>query len=340
MVKIGRASTAKTNKALRSKALLCLLSVAGMVALLMLVGERARLAESFSLLDGILAPTTTSSDALETYSLVQTHAIPQTSAQRCPPKSWYQVRKDKKSQMKEDSILFENHFNGFCNGTYIEMGAVDGLTFSNSYLWNKQFGFQGLLIELIPEKFEQCRENRPNELAVVNAAVCNQKQDVHIVEVKKWGGLVNGVWEFASEEYRKKVWPKIKDPSPLKTVPCWPMADILDQHLAKEPRVARLQLAAGAADGTGNDQSIHYFFDFFSLDVEGAEFSVLQSIDWSRTAFGVLFVESVYKNQSEERTDTITKFLTEKGYTFIGEKNGSLWYQHKDYQKIYDAVKQ
>ncbi|KAL3908158.1 MAG: hypothetical protein SGILL_008589, partial [Bacillariaceae sp.] len=266
----------------------------------------------------------------------QAHVIPHTSAQRCPRKSWHQVRKDKKSQMKEDSILFENHFNGFCNGTYIEMGAVDGLAFSNSYLWNKQFGFQGLLIELIPEKFEQCKVNRPDELAVVNAAVCNQKQDVHVVEIKKWGGVVNGVWEFASEEYRKKVWPKIKDPSNLKTVPCLPMADIFDKHVAKEPRVARSQLTGNPDDGTGN--KVHYFFDFYSLDVEGAEFSVLQSIDWTRTAFGVLFLESVYKNQSEDRTNTITKFLNEKGYKFLGEQNGSLWYQHKDYEKIYDAV--
>jgi len=43
---------------------------------------------------------------------------------------------DLRSQSKEDELLLV-FFNGLCNGSYIEMGALDGVTFSNSWVFNK-----------------------------------------------------------------------------------------------------------------------------------------------------------------------------------------------------------
>lgn len=50
-----------------------------------------------------------------------------------------------KSQMAEDQKLMK-WFGTLCGG--IEMGALDGVTFSNSYVFNKLLGYKGVLIEL------------------------------------------------------------------------------------------------------------------------------------------------------------------------------------------------
>jgi hypothetical protein len=40
-----------------------------------------------------------------------------------------------------------------------------------------------------------------------------------------------------------------------------------------------------------------FYFDFFSLDVEGAEYKVLKSIDFDQVGFGVVLVEADEHNQ-------------------------------------------
>ena len=58
-------------------------------------------------------------------------------------------------------------------------------------------------------------------------------------------------------------------------------------------------------------------FDFFSLDVEGAEMSVLESIDFDRTAFGVVLIEADEHN--EMKNLAMRQFLELRGYTFLCE---------------------
>merc|ERR1712032_1523451 len=77
-----------------------------------------------------------------------------------------------KSQHEEDRVLLQ-WFNGLCSGTYLEMGALDGVTYSNSYFFNRVLNWTGLLVELGPHHFVRLKENRPHELAVVHAGVCD-----------------------------------------------------------------------------------------------------------------------------------------------------------------------
>ena len=58
-----------------------------------------------------------------------------------------------------------------------------------------------------------------------------------------------------------------------------------------------------------------YHINFFVLDVEGAEMSVLTSLDWARFSFDVLAIESQY---SSEDNDAIQRFLSDRGYDIWG----------------------
>ena len=52
--------------------------------------------------------------------------------------------------------------------TYLEAGAYDGITQSNTLILNQKLGWRGLLVEPVPQFYRSCIENRPNDM-VVNA---------------------------------------------------------------------------------------------------------------------------------------------------------------------------
>ncbi len=74
-----------------------------------------------------------------------------------------------------------------------------------------------------------------------------------------------------------------------------------------------------------------HHFNFFVLDVEGAELAILSSLDWSRTSFDVLCVETL---GSAESNSNITQLLSEQGYLRwehpTGDRNS--WYIRRGFQ--------
>jgi len=213
------------------------------------------------------------------------------------------------SQSTEDQQLLE-YFNGLCGGTYIEMGALDGLRYSNSFVFNKAFDWKGLMVELTPPSFKKLQVNRPNELALVNAAVCSDRQTLHYHE-HPFNGAVSGVWEFATPSFRTRYWPTVKVED-LVEIQCQPLQDIIDQHVTVE------------------------YFDFLSLDIEGAELSALKSVEWTRVGFGIIVVEADEHNVRKNLA--LRTFVESKGYVFLKDYNRSYWFANKNFASIYEKV--
>jgi len=256
---------------------------------------------------------------------------PLTSADIAPhaPSSWTprtsaRICRDDKNIPKLDASMFQSQqgedvlllkwFGKLCEGTYIEMGALDGLRFSNSYVFNKGLNWTGVLIEASPQNFQEMAANRPKEIARVHAAVCQESQTVHWVTSDSVA--VNGIFEFAAPSFRKKWWGDNDKALLAESTPvhCSPLQDLLAQHVV-----------------VGYDQ--HYYFDFFSLNVEGAEFQVLKSIDFSRTGFGIIFLEA--DKHDILKNDVARMFLEEKGYRCQGKAGGSYWFLHPAFHDIY-----
>ena len=244
--------------------------------------------------------------------------LPSTKAYRCAAKTVEQVKDNLQSQQGEDLELL-SHFNGLCGGSYIEMGALDGKTFSNSWLFHREFYWKGVLIELDADNYQKLERNRHKELFTTRAAVCAANQTVHYVSGHE---AVNGVWEHASAAFRQRWWPDIESPQDLETLTCIPLQQLLDNHLQ---HVVQQQQSHGL-----------FFFDFFSLDVEGSEWAVLQTVDWDKTSFGIIVVEAP-DNKGVER-NAIVSYLQRQGYKYLGEKNNSLWFLNGNFHEIYKKV--
>lgn len=233
-----------------------------------------------------------------------------TRATPCAVTSIDAVKEFARSQYLEDKHLFSSFFSGLCGGSYVELGGLNGVRFSNTYMFANAMNWTGVLLELSPTKFKELQVNRPNDVTV-NAAVCGKPRTLHWVENKKTPAT-SGVWEFSSQSHREKWWP----------------GRTIDKATPVECRGLGELLETNAPDME--------FFDFLSLDIEGAEFEAIQSIDWNRHGFGVIVVEANERNPRKNMA--VQSYLVDHGYQFLYSEKKSDWFVSKDFYRIYQDV--
>eukprot|EP00889_Picochlorum_renovo_P005493 jgi/Picre1/32523/NNA_007869.t1 len=155
--------------------------------------------------------------------------IERSSVRKCNAgqRNFSEYRRFSKSQQGEDVFLW-NYFGDMCGGSYIELGAIDGVVLSNSFIFNKALGWSGILVEASPVNAANLMNNRPDDICV-NAAVCNITGVVHYVE----GGAVGGIWEFMADSFRSK-WHQGKNLSDMSEIPCAPLSEIVRNQTKKK----------------------------------------------------------------------------------------------------------
>src|SRR5258708_38179491 len=92
-------------------------------------------------------------------------------------------------------------FIDFDNGIFVEAGANDGETQSNTAYFARHRGWRGLLIEPIPDLAQRCRVTRP-ESVVENCALVPAGVDGRSVPMTYCGllAVVDGGWGGPAEE--------------------------------------------------------------------------------------------------------------------------------------------
>ena len=199
----------------------------------------------------------------------------------------------KKNYKKNNlDIQLEKYLN-FPNGFFIELGAHDGITQSNTYYYEKKKNWRGILIEPIPKLFKICKKNRAEK----NYFFCNacvgfdyEKEDVKLI----YSNLKTTSVDLTSDIYRKK---HLANPE-------LNFFEKQSNFLAKAKTLNSILLESNAPN----------IIDFFSLDVEGAEFEVLNGIDYNKFNFRYIIVET-------DQFDKLKKFLTNKKYKFVKKFN-------------------
>lgn len=168
-----------------------------------------------------------------------------------------------KGQEGEDVYVYNHFFNPEVRYTsryetnyFVELGALDGIRFSNSYYFEKELSWGGVLIEGETLNYVKLEENRMGEEVVtVHAGICKDPTILHLF----------GTGPMAAKEVVENM------PSAQKTrrtsVICLPMQDLLNQHPAMD------------------------HIDFYSIDIEGAELDVVTTHDWDSMPVGVVVIE-------------------------------------------------
>jgi FkbM family methyltransferase len=192
------------------------------------------------------------------------------------------------SQIGQDLAVL-NYYNKKRNGYFVEVGASDGIAFSNTYLLEKDFDWKGICVEANPIKFKQLCRYRPTAVCVENAVFSHSgmrvKFDVNFFD------LLSGISSYVSK--KKKRWvTDFKNSSSEISVTTISLTDLLSN--ANAPA----------------------FIEYLSLDTEGSEFEILKTHDFSKYKFGLIDVEH---NFIEPTRTNIRNLLTSNGYQYIGE---------------------
>jgi FkbM family methyltransferase len=209
------------------------------------------------------------------------------------------------AQDKEDFYLILRHYANLMlpmprRGLFMEIGALDGTKFSNTRTIERVFGWRGVLVEPSPGQYKILSSNRPDNI-LAPFAMCSKVQQVHYVMGDPGDAAVNGIAEFMPETFRQRWHPNLNmaDLSAHPVIQCLPLRNVLE--------------TVGITH-----------FDFFSLDVEGAEFEVLKTLDLTKVTFDVVLVESDTHNPT--KNEAVRDLLEANGYTFRGNHLRSDWF--------------
>jgi FkbM family methyltransferase len=215
------------------------------------------------------------------------------------------------SQHLEDIFALKVFFPKRLHGFFLEMGALDGVSLSTTHFFEKYRGWKGLLIEANPRLFHTLCSNRRCSTAV-NAAVCSDTKIVHFVapQNQKVEGIhgkscnneaIGGIVEFASARFKSLWWSSSKHRSKLTVhkVQCYPLSSILER------------------------QNITHI-DLFTLDVEGGELSVLQTIDFKKVTIDIFSIETDGHNPIKDAA--VSHLLQANGFIVFTVFEVNTWY--------------
>jgi hypothetical protein len=197
---------------------------------------------------------------------------------------------DQQSQGGQDRFLWERLFEKADpgeDGFFVEFGARGGVYDSNTYFFEKQKRWHGLLLEAVPGEQKSIGSDRPRA-AALDGGVCETDSKVRFGAAEKgWSGR-------------------------------------LDQYDSKRARVAGLTAATFEAACFTLATLCDLFgvrrIDYMSVDTEGSELLALRGFPWKAVDVGVVGVEVVTGNaERAAKQAELYAYMASVGYAVFAE---------------------
>lgn len=186
------------------------------------------------------------------------------------------------SQIGQDQYYIEHIINSKRGGRFLDVGAHDGIRTSNTYALEKYLGWTGICIEANTALVEECRQNRPGS-QVIEAAVWSEEKTVIFEHPHSGNDFLSRIGGLAIND---NYFPN-------------DFTSTIDVQMVAKP----------LKDLIGSGEQ---YFDYFSLDIEGAELEALKGIDWNQTSFGYIAIEYGHRELFKKEIEV---FMKTCGYT-------------------------
>eukprot|EP01031_Cornospumella_fuschlensis_P042130 gene42130-51445_t len=187
-----------------------------------------------------------------------------------------------RAQDQEDVWLYENWFYGMKNGVIMESGALDGVLYSNSLMFESFANWTAIHVEADPSNYQRLKGNRERAINI-HGALCSEPCLLHYSSL---GVIpVRGFVELMSPSFLKKwhgpIYYNRTSIDELPTVQCLPTKVLFEELNVKH-------------------------IDIWILDVEGAEESVLRGTDFNSVRINAVAMEcDMHDNTKNERKTSI-----------------------------------
>ena len=166
------------------------------------------------------------------------------------------------SQAGQDKVIKNHFFPNKKNGFFLEIGAFDGIEGSNCFHFEKFLNWNGIAFEPSKVQYEKLKKNR--NCKILNKAMSNSIVEVDFVEVIEGLTQMSGI---RNENYTAE--------------------KIINNSTQSKTEISKIVT-------TTFDQEVpsHQEIDYLSIDIEGGELSVLETIDFKKYTIKVVSVEN------------------------------------------------
>lgn len=198
------------------------------------------------------------------------------------------------SQNNQDKYLEEEIFKGYKNGFFVDVGAHDGLSINNTLYFEKNNNWTGINIEPINDVYNKLIINRPNCINL-ECAITNNEGEEKFMRVSGYSEMISGLVNDYDYRHMIRLNDEINENGgniDIVDVKTYKLETIFDKYNIKT-------------------------VNFLSIDVEGAEFNVIKSINFDKVFIDIIIFENNYKDTSVE----IVKYLKQKGYYMLCSEN-------------------
>jgi FkbM family methyltransferase len=196
------------------------------------------------------------------------------------------------AQEGEDLIL-ARIFEGKPTGTYVDVGAHHPQRFSNTYLLYKR-GWRGVNIDATPGSMRLFRLVRPRDINLeVGVTAMVEDRDFYLFNEPALNTF-DGERARSLESSRYRI-------ESVRRVRCAPLSEIL-----REQKIMNV--------------------DLLTIDAEGFDFEVLQTLDWDVTQPHVVLIEQFSRDMEGLVGTESHRYLHDRGYRLIAKTWNSVFY--------------
>jgi hypothetical protein len=222
-----------------------------------------------------------------------------------------------RAQDKEDIYALENWYWNYQNGVILESGALNGIEFSTSLMFEKYLNWKTIHIEASPDSFHQLKNNRPNSINI-HAALCNQTKTLHFLNNR--GNLaVSGIYEYLKESFiemwHAEFYKKFKEGKirieDLPTIACVKL-----EALLKVLNIYHIDIWVLDVEGI---IIIIILIIILIVTIQGAEFDIIKSsIDFNKININTIIIEC--EGRQGDNDAGLIQYMDNVNYNCIKEK--------------------
>lgn len=204
------------------------------------------------------------------------------------------------SQEGEDLIL-RRFFEGKSKGFYVDIGAHHPKRFSNTYLFYIR-GWNGLNIDAMPGSMKSFQEDRPRDINLeLGIGLIESQLDYYVFNEPALNGFSK---ELSNERHDTESKYQIEK---IIKINVFPLSVVLDRNLPK-----------------GQD------IDFLSVDVEGLDFEVLKSNDWTKYRPKFVLAEILNSSLNDIEQSSIGRLMSDNGYLVFAKCVNTVFFKAAD----------
>lgn len=193
------------------------------------------------------------------------------------------------SQEKQDLFVID-FFKNQKNLLFLDVGSYNGIDLSNTYLLEKDFGWNGICVEANPEKYKELTKNR--KCACLNCAVYRENGSTTFLQVNQKGpDSLSGIVETYDPRHVQRIYNELVDKNDCVVINTrtTTVDAIIDQFLnGKTP-------------------------DYLKIDTEGSEFSILHGVDLVKHKIPLISTECNFQEEYQK----ISSYLSGFGYKLV-----------------------